>query len=173
MTGNPYIKYSPKCVDDFIKDKEIVKFFVEDLEDKLKKYDPGDINMKPDVLKQIKELDIKRKEMENKMMEERQKNSDSLNKNKGKTIVVQEEGKPPRELNHSEVVEMLTSQQKQLSQMGQLKDLYETSARENIRLKGIIEIQQKILDDKNLYISELETKVAESSEVIVVNVDKN
>ena len=173
MTGNPYIKYSPKCVDDFIKDKEIVKFFVEDLEDKLKKYDPGDINMKPDVLKQIKELDIKRKEMENKMMEERQKNSDSLNKNKGKTIVVQEEGKPPRELNHSEVVEMLTSQQKQLSQMGQLKDLYETSARENIRLKEIIETQQKILDDKNLYISELETKVAESSEVIVVNVDKN
>ena len=173
MTGNPYIKYSSKCVDDFIKDKEIVKFFVEELEDKLKKYEPGDINMKPDVLKQIKELEVTRKEMEKKMMEERQKNSDFLNKNTGKAIVFQEEGKPPRELNHSEVVEMLTTQQKQLAQVGQLKELYETSARENIRLKEIIEIQQKILDDKNLYISELETKVAESSEVIVVNVDKN
>jgi hypothetical protein len=118
-------------------------------------------------------LDVKRKEMENKMMEERQKNSDFYNKNTGKAIVFQEEGKPPRELNHSEVVEMLTKQQKQISQMGQLKDLYETSARENIRLKGIIEIQQKILDEKNLYISELETKVAESSEVIVVNVEKH
>lgn len=173
MNGNPYIKYSPKCVEDFIKEKDIIKFFVEDLEDKLKKYEPGDINMKPDVLKQIKELDVKRKEMENKMMEERQKNSDFFNKNTGKAIVFQEEGKPPRELNHSEVVEMLTKQQKHISQMGQLKDLYETSARENIRLKGIIEIQQKILDEKNLYISELETKVAESSEVIVVNVDNN
>jgi hypothetical protein len=66
---------------------------------------------------------------------------------------------------------MLTLQQKQLSKMGQLKDLYETSARENIRLKEIIEIQQKILDEKNLYISELEAKVAENSEVIVVNVE--
>ena len=173
MTGNPYIKYSSKCVDDFIKDKEIVKFFVEELEDKLKKYEPGDINMKPDVLKQIKELEVTRKEMEKKMMEERQKNSDFLNKNTGKAIVFREEGKPPRELNHSEVVEMLTTQQKQLAQVGQLKELYETSARENIRLKEIIEIQQKILDEKNLYISELETKVAESSEVIVVNVENH
>ena len=178
IAGNPYIKYSSREIVDFIKDKDIIKFFVEDLEDKLKVYEPGNINMKPDVLKQIKELDVKRKEMEKKMMEERQKNSDFLNKNTaqpstGTEIVFQEEGKPPRELNHNEVVEMLMSQKKQLSQMGQLKDLYETSARENIRLKEIIEIQQKILDEKNLYISELETKVAESSEVIVVNVENH
>ena len=173
MTGNPYIKYSQKRVDDFIKDKDIVKFFVEDLEDKLKKYEPGNINMKPDVLKQIKELEVTRKETEKKMMEERQKNSDFLNKNTGTTIMFREEGKPPRELNHSEVVEMLTTQQKQLSQIGQLKDLYGNSMRENIRLKEIIETQQKILDEKNLYISELETKVAESSEVIVVNVENH
>lgn len=181
MNGNQFIKYSPIQVSDFIKDKDIIKFFVEDLEDKLKKYEPGSINMKPDVLKQIKELEVKRREMENKMMEERQKNSDFFNKNttaalpssknSGTTIVFQEEGKPQRELNHNEVVEMLTLQQKQLSKMGQLKDLYETSARENIRLKEIIEIQQKILDEKNLYISELEAKVAENSEVIVVNVE--
>jgi hypothetical protein len=181
MNGNQYIKYSPIQVSDFIKDKDIIKFFVEDLEDKLKKYEPGSINMKPDVLKQIKELEVKRREMENKMMEERQKNSDFFNKNttaalpssknSGTTIVFQEEGKPQRELNHNEVVEMLTLQQKQLSKMGQLKDLYETSARENIRLKEIIEIQQKNLDEKNLYISELEAKVAENSEVIVVNVE--
>ena len=173
ITGNPYIKYSTKQVDDFIKDKGIIKFFVEDLEDKLKKYEPGNINMKPDVLKQMKELEVTRKEMEKKIMEEKQKNSNFFNKNTGTAIVFQEEGKPQRELNHNEVVEMLTSQQKQLTHMKQLKDLYETSARENIRLKEIIEIQQKILDDKNLYISELETKVSESSEVIVVNVENN
>jgi len=180
ITGNPYIKYSSRQVEDFIKDKDIIKFFVEDLEDKLKKYEPGNINMKPDVLKQIKELEVTRKEMEKKMIEERQKNSDFFNKNManstkntGTAIVFQEDGKPPRELNHNEVVEMLMSQQKQLAQMGQLKDLYENSARENIRLKEIIEIQQKILDEKNLYISELETKVDESSEVILVNVENN
>jgi glycosyltransferase involved in cell wall biosynthesis len=182
MTGNPYIKYSTRRVEDFIKDKDIIKFFVEDVEDKLKKYEPGNINMKPDVLKQIKELEVTRKEMEKKMKEERQKNSELFNKNTappqssskntGTVIVFQEEGKPPRELNHNDVVEMLTSQQKQLAQTGQLKELYGNSMRENIRLKEIIEIQQKILDEKNLYISELETKVAESSEVIVVNVEK-
>jgi hypothetical protein len=88
------------------------------------------------------------------------------------TIVFQEEGKLPRELNHCEVVEMLMSQQKQLTQMGQLKELYGNSMRENVRLKEIIETQQNILDEKNVYISELETKISESSEVIVVDVEK-
>lgn len=180
ISENPYIKYSTRTIGEFIKDKDIIKFFVEDLEGKLKAYEPGNINMKPDVLKQTKELEIKRKEMEKKMAEERQKNLELLSsntsphsKNTGSTIVFREEGKPPRELNHNEVVEMLMSQQKQLSQVGQLKELYGSSIRENIRLKEIIETQQKILDEKNVYITELETKIADSSEVIVVNIENN
>jgi hypothetical protein len=197
MESNQYIKYSTRSIGDFIKDKDMIKFFVEDLEEKLKIYEPGNINMKPDVLKQIKELEITRKEMERKIMEDRQKNMDFFNKNireqsidmpssaQMKTsqptplpspttsIVFREEGKPPRELNHNEIVEMLTSQQKQLSQMAQLKELYGNTMRENVRLKEIIEIQQKILDDKNLYIGELETKIAESSEIILIDVDKH
>ena len=185
MAGNQYINYSTKQVEDFIKDKDVIKFFVEDLEDKLNAYEPGNIKMKPDVLKQMKELGEKRKEMEKKMMEERQKNIDFLNTNTvkgakaattaatGSTIVFREEGKPPRELNHCEVVEMLMTQQKQLTQMGQLKELYGNSMRENVRLKEIIEMQQKILDEKNLYINDLETKIAESSDIIVVDVEKH
>jgi glycosyltransferase involved in cell wall biosynthesis len=188
MAGNQYIKYSTKKVEDFIKDKEMINFFVEGLEDKLRAYEPGNINMKPDVLKQMKELGEKRKKMEKKMMEERERNMIFLNDNTGankganngvnagvnavSTIVFQEEGKLPRELNHCEVVEMLMSQQKQLTQMGQLKELYGNSMRENVRLKEIIETQQNILDEKNVYISELETKISESSEVIVVDVEK-
>jgi hypothetical protein len=121
--------------------------------------------------------------MEKKMMEERERNMIFLDANSGanagakgtgggSTIVLQEEGKPPRELNHHQVVEMMTSQQKQLAQMVQLKELYGNSMRENVRLKEIIETQQKILDDKNVYISELETKISESREVIVVDVGK-
>ena len=185
MAGNQYINYSTKQVEDFIKDKDVIKFFVEDLEDKLNAYEPGNIKMKPDVLKQMKELGEKRKEMEKKMMEERQKNIDFLNTNTvkgakaattaatGSTIVFREEGKPPRELNHCEVVEMLMTQQKQLTQMGQLKELYGNSMRENVRLKEIIETQQTILDEKNVYINELEIKIAESSEIIVVDVEKH
>lgn len=187
MAGNQYIKYSNKRVEDFIKDKETIKFFVEDVEEKLRAYEPGNINMKPDVLKQMKELGEKRKKMEKKMMEERERNMIFLDANtgankgantgankgaNGSTIVFQEEGKPPRELNHLEVVEMLMSQQKQLTQMGQLKELYGNSMRENVRLKEIIETQQNILDEKNVYISELETKISETSEIIVIDVEK-
>jgi molybdopterin converting factor small subunit len=183
MAGNQYINYSTKQVEDFIKDKDTIKFFVEDVEDKLRAYEPGNINMKPDVLKQMKELEEKRKKMEKKMMEERERNMIFLDANKGankgenkgtngSTIVFQEEGKPPRELNHLEVVEMLMSQQKQLTQMGQLNELYGNSMRENVRLKEIIETQQNILDEKNVYISELETKISETSEIIVIDVEK-
>ena len=49
------------------------------MENKLQTYEPGNINMKPDVLKQIKELEIKRKDMEKQLLEERQKNNDLLN----------------------------------------------------------------------------------------------
>ena len=182
MEGNSYIKYSSKKIEDFISDKDIIHFFLEEMEEKLKKYEPGGINMKPDVLIQIKELEIKRKEMETKIIQDRQTHSEfmktniqqsvALSQTKNNTIFFQEEGKTPRELNHCEVVEILSSQQKQLTQMGQLKELYGNSLRENARLKEIIDIQQNILDEKNIFIGELETKIAMINDVIVVNVEK-
>lgn len=182
MEGNSYIKYSSKKIEDFISDKDIIHFFLEEMEEKLKKYEPGGINMKPDVLIQIKELEIKRKEMETKIIQDRQTHSEFMKTNiqqsvapsqtKNNTIFFQEEGKTPRELNHCEVVEILSSQQKQLTQMGQLKELYGNSLRENARLKEIIDIQQNILDEKNIFIGELETKIAMINDVIVVNVEK-
>ena len=162
------------------------------MEKKLEVYEEGSIKMKPDVLKQMKELEVKRKDMEKKMMEERKKNMELFNgtnannsKNvgvgagagtgtgTGSAIVFREEGKPPRELNHHEVVETMMAQQKQLSQMGQLKELYGNSMRENTRLKEIIETQQKILDEKNVYIAELETKLTENTDIILVDVEKH
>ena len=194
MTGNPYVKYSTRKLGDFIMDESIIKFFVEDLEKKLEVYESGSIQMKPDVLKQIKELEVKRKDMEKKMAEERKKNMEPFNGNNannsknagvgasagvgvgagtGSAIVFREEGKPPRELNHHEVVETMMAQQKQLSHMGQLKELYGNSMRENTRLKEIIETQQKILDEKNVYIAELETKLTENTDIILVDVEKH
>ena len=176
INENPYIKYSPKKVEDFIKDKEIIKFFLEDMENMLSVYEPGDINMKPDVLKQIKELNIKRSEMEKKMKEDQKKHMEYLKTNSSQNsitgIVLQEDGKEPRELKYNEVVELITAQQKQLSHMGQLKELYSNSLRENARLKEIIQTQQGILDEKNVYISNLETKISMTNDVIVVDIEK-
>jgi glycosyltransferase involved in cell wall biosynthesis len=60
---NEYIKYSDKKVNDFIKDEKIVKFFTEDLEEALIAYSAGGIHMKPDVMKQIGEIEKMRKDM--------------------------------------------------------------------------------------------------------------
>jgi glycosyltransferase involved in cell wall biosynthesis len=158
--GNEYIKYSDKKVSDFIKDAKIVNFFTKDLEEALIGYNAGNINMKPDVMKQIGEIEKKRKDMV------------AASKNKGATIMFQEEGKPARELNLNEVAEMLTKQQKQLSQFNSLKELYGSTIRENSRLKEIIDDQQKILDEKNLLIAELELKISASSDVVLINIEK-
>ena len=158
--GNEDIKYSDKKVSDFIKDAKIVNFFTKDLEEALRGYTAGNINMKPDVMKQIGEIEKKRKEMV------------AASKSKGATIMFQEEGKPARELNLNEVAEMLTKQQKQLSQFNSLKELYGSTIRENSRLKEIIDDQQKILDEKNLLIAELELKISASSDVVLINIEK-
>jgi len=66
---DPNIRSTTKIVDDFIKEQDIKKFFMEDIEQLLENYEPGDPKYKQDVLKQIDELTVKRQ----KMMEEMQK----------------------------------------------------------------------------------------------------
>ena len=168
-SGNEYIKYSDKKVSDFIKDANIVKFFTEELEGMLCRYSAGDINMKPDVMKQIGEFEKKRKEnMANNVDAARTR----VGRMGGGTIIFHEEGKPVRELNINEVAEVLTKQEKQLSQFQNFKDLYGSIIRENTRLKEIIEDQQKILDEKNVLIAELDAKIAANSDVVLVNIEE-
>jgi glycosyltransferase involved in cell wall biosynthesis len=166
IVGHPdsqYAKYSSKTLGDFIKDDKIVKFFTEDLEKRLVAYEPGDIKLKPDVLKQIGEIEERKKQMIKSIQAQQVQNPSQLK------IVFREEGKSPRELSMPEVVELLDKQQKQLDQFKNLKDLYGSAMKENQRLKLLIDEQQAILDEKNLMINELENKVNESCEVVVIN----
>ena len=130
--GNEFIKYSDKKVSDFIKDEKMAKFFTEDLEGALSAYGAGGIHMKPDVMKQIGEIEKMRKDMTTKNAA----NQDTL-----------------------------------LSQFQNLKDMYGCATRENARLKEIIDSQQSILDEKNVLIAELESKLAANSDVILVNIE--
>ena len=59
----PHVILSDKSVDDFISDKEIKKFFLEDIDNLLNNYDLGNPNYKPDVVKQLDEIKKKREEM--------------------------------------------------------------------------------------------------------------
>jgi lysyl-tRNA synthetase class I len=166
IVGHPdsqYAKYSSKTLGNFIKDDKIVKFFTEDLEKRLTTYEHGDIKLKPDVLKQIGEIEERKKQMIKSIQAQQAQNPSQLK------IVFREEGKSPRELSMPEVVELLDKQQKQLDQFKNLKDLYGSVMKENQRLKLLIDEQQAILDEKNLMINELENKVNESCEVVVIN----
>ena len=169
IVGHPdsqYAKYSLKTLGDFIKDDKIVKFFTEDLEKRLTTYEPGDIKLKPDVLKQIDEIEEKKKQMIKSIQAQQAHQAQNPSQLK---IVFQEEGKSPRELSIPEVVELLDKQQKQLEQFKKMKDLYGSAVKENQRLKLLIDEQQAILDEKNIIINELEHKVSESCEVVVIS----
>jgi hypothetical protein len=169
IVGHPdsqYAKYSSKTLGDFIKDDKIVEFFTEEMEKRLAAYEPGDIKLKPDVLKQIGEIEEKKKQMIKSIQVQQ---SQQLSYPSQLKIVFQEEGKGPRELSIPEVVELLDKQQKQLEQFKSLKDLYGNAMKENQRLKSLIDEQQTILDEKNVIINELEHKVNESCEVVVIN----
>jgi len=173
IVGHPdsqYAKYSSKTLGDFIKDDKVVKFFTEEMEDKLTAYEQGDIKLKPDVLKQIGEIEEKKKQMIMSMRAQQAQQAQQQPSHQSQLkIVFQEEGKGSRELSIPEVVELLEKQQKQLEQFKSLKDLYGNALKENQRLKLLIDEQQTILDEKNVIINELEHRVNESSEIVVIN----
>jgi septal ring factor EnvC (AmiA/AmiB activator) len=56
QTPSPVVKESPKTPGDFVTEKEILKFFMHDIDELLEAYDPGKPEHKPDVLKQIEEI---------------------------------------------------------------------------------------------------------------------
>ena len=59
----PMVKESNKTVEQFVKEDDLRKFFMEDIDGMLEKYEPGRIENKPDVLKQMSDMTKKRNEM--------------------------------------------------------------------------------------------------------------
>ena len=72
---NNFINLSEKTIDDFIKEPDLKKFFMEDIDILIKDYEPGRIENKPDVINQIAELRLKRE----KMIQEQMKKQEEMN----------------------------------------------------------------------------------------------
>ena len=60
---NPYINETSLIPTDFVKEPNVLKFFMEDIDDKLNSYDPGRTDYKTDVTKQLADIKIKREKM--------------------------------------------------------------------------------------------------------------
>lgn len=61
--NNPYCKESSLKVNHFIKSEEIRNFYMNDLNDLISHYEPGDIKNKPEVIEEIKRRDEMREQM--------------------------------------------------------------------------------------------------------------
>jgi glycosyltransferase involved in cell wall biosynthesis len=70
--NSEYQKESTKTVNDFVKEPELRKFILEDIEHLLNDYEPGKPKNKPDVIKQMEEMRIQREQKMQEMQQNQQ-----------------------------------------------------------------------------------------------------
>ena len=113
---NKFINESDKSIDYFVVEPDIKNFFFNEIEEALNNYQPGRPEMKPDVLKQMKDIEQRRLEV---MKHQAEQN---------KSVILKEGNNPPKKLDHEQTVRLMQLQQQKI------KDLIE----ENTKLKEII-----------------------------------
>jgi hypothetical protein len=114
----------------------IKKFFMDDIDKLLEKYEPGDPKMKPDVLKQLKEIETERAQL---LAQEQAKSGQ---------IVMNQPGQPPVTLTTVQIVEIIKGQQAQLEQLSKNAQ----------QLNQMNEQLQQLLISKQQEISKLTTE---------------
>ena len=142
LLNNPnpdFVKTSMKTVDMFITSPSIRKFFMVNIDPLLERYEPGHPRMKPDVLKQMHEMDIERAKMiqqlqsqqqaqiqaqqqqqqQQQQMQSPQQQMQSHSQQQPQdpnmtSIMFNEPGKPPRPLHSNEVVQIIQQLQSQV-----------------------------------------------------------
>lgn len=111
LLDNPhpdYFKPSTKTVDEFIAkpaEEHIKRFFLDDIDDLLATYEPGEPKMKPDVLEQTKKIEQERKKMQ------------AAAQGMPPSIMVNEPGKAPRALSPEETLQLIQKQQQDLQML--------------------------------------------------------
>ena len=111
LLENPHPKFvreSAKTVPMFVKNLDSRRFFLEEIDDKLANYAAGKPDMKPDVLKQIVEIE-----------ETRRKEYEKMRHKEGGEIVIQRPGEAPLNLTTQQTVELLQQQQTYIQELTQ------------------------------------------------------
>ena len=129
-----YFKESGKVVNNFIRrknEKSIKKFFLEEIDNMLKYYEPGLPKMKPDVLVQMKEIEAKREAMKQEMLEKQKEN--------GPIILNRPEGQV--QLSNKQVVDIIKQQQTEIEKMK--KDRQEMDRLSELMKHKLVELHNK------------------------------
>jgi len=77
---NPNMHDSPLTPPDIVKEKEILKFFMEDIDALLEAYNPGKSEFKPDVTKQLSEIRENREKQIKEHIKKQNEYNDTINK---------------------------------------------------------------------------------------------
>lgn len=77
---NKFVNYTDITVDDMVKEEDIKRFFMEDIDEILDKYEPGKPQNKQDVLKQIDEITEKRNKMTQDHINQQKEKQEAYNK---------------------------------------------------------------------------------------------
>jgi len=141
LLDNPhpqFFKPSDKTVDTFIRrDSEngIKKFFMEDIEGLLAKYEPGEAKMKPDVLAQIKKIDAERAKMAQLQQQQQAAGAPAAGQ-----IMLERPGQPPLVLSNNDIVHLVKQQQGHIEQLnkriGELEQMLQQSQMQILGLQG-------------------------------------
>jgi hypothetical protein len=150
-----FFKPSPdKTVDSFIRnanESAIKEFFLKDIDEALREYEPGLPKMKPDVLKQIKEIDEERRKTAQAQGPSRQGQSQ---------FMLNEPGKPPRALSNEEIAQHMNGYVEKIQFLTEKNESLEriiSNLQEKLRISNedrVKELQSKI-DDLEKHVRDL------------------
>jgi len=150
-----YTKFSNKTVDMFIKfphEARIKKFFLEDIDELLRTYTPGEPRMKPDVMKQIQDIKEQREKQAKEMAD---KAAAAAAAQGGPQIMLHQPGRQPVAIGMNDAVGIINQQQQKIKQMSEMIQELETNSVRKVNNEAF---------DPTLYqkkITELEKKVAD------------
>lgn len=147
-----FLKPSPKTVDMFIQEPKeawIKDFFMNKIDGLLAEYEPGEPKMKPDVLKQTKEIEQERAKM-------------SQQQNANAPIMITRDGGPPTALTTPEILDIINSQKSDINNLMQQnqelqqiainlqQQIIQSSAGQQIQIlqSRIKELEDKLLEKK-------------------------
>lgn len=168
-----FLKPSPKTVDMFIQEPKeawIKDFFMNKIDGLLAEYEPGEPKMKPDVLKQTKEIEQERAKM-------------SQQQNANAPIMMSRDGGPPTALTTPEILDIINSQKADIQNLveknQELQQIAINLQQQIIQSQPYQEIQQlmiriKELEDKNAVLEKANSKKDEgiSTENIQIEISE-
>lgn len=138
LLANPhpkFVKVSDKTVDYFIKESDLKKFYMDDIEELLENYEPGLPKHKPDVLKQTAEI------------EERRKQQAASMQGNGSSIILKQPNGDNIVLNNNQVVDIMKQQQTKLKELSDTITNLKSEC--NKRTRHILHLQTVINDLQN------------------------